>query len=74
MEVVAFHQAFACRIDEGVVAGASRAARGELIDVQLVEQSSDAVVDVQGAVVCMEADDLGKEAWMSGNASMCFAT
>ena len=47
-------------LDQGVVVGVAGAGLGELTGVELGEQCRDAVVDVLGAVVGVEAFDLGK--------------
>ena len=48
-------------LDQGVVVGVAGAGLGELTDVELGEQCRDAVVDVLGAVVGVEAFDLEGE-------------
>ena len=55
-QVFAYHRAVLA-LGQGVVVGLAGARLGEFLDVELVEQFGDAMVDVLGAVVAVEAVD-----------------
>lgn len=55
------HDRSVLTFDQGIVVGLSGTGLGELGDVEFVEQSSDAVIDVLRAVIGMEAGDVERE-------------